>query len=414
MNKRVVVTGLGIISPIGCNLKDFHKSLKDGKSGISTITRFDVNSFPSRIGGEIKDCNPRDHLKPKFVRNTDRFTQIGTIAAQNAIQDANLTLDELDKVRIGITMGTSIGGLGVGEDQHALFLEKGYKKINPFMQTSVFPSSCSSHIALYFDLHGPAETISTACSSSNSAIASAMQRFRYGGCDIMIAGGADVAITPFILGSFCALRMVSKRNDEPEKACRPFSKDRDGIVLSEGSAVLILEELTHALKRNAFIYGELIGYGTTCDAYHITTPYPNADYAALAMEKAFKDAGINKDQVDYINAHGSATSLNDLVETRIIKKYFGKRAYDIPISATKSMMGHAMGAGGAIELAACFLMLQNDFIHPTINYTVPDPECDLFYVPGKAIDRRVNTIMSNSFGYGGQNSIIILQRLNYK
>jgi 3-oxoacyl-[acyl-carrier-protein] synthase II len=337
---------------------------------------------------------------------------LGVIAAQQAIRDANLGVSKEESTRIGVVIGTSIGGLGVAEEQHALFLEKGYKRINPFMQTSVFTSSCSSYIAMYFNLHGPAESVSTACASSNTAVGLGMQRIRSGECDVVLAGGSDAAITPFILGSFCVLRLVSRRNEEPSKACKPFSLDRDGLVLSEGSAVLVLEEATHALKRNAQIYGELIGYGASCDAYHITSPHPDATYAVMAMEKAVQDAGIDRNEIEYINAHGSATEINDRVESMAINEVFGKRGSGLPVSATKSMIGHTMGACGSLELAACFLMLQHGYIHPTINHSEADPECNINCVPNESMDLQVTTMMSNSFGYGGQNSVIILRRFN--
>ncbi|OGL43724.1 MAG: beta-ketoacyl-[acyl-carrier-protein] synthase II [Candidatus Schekmanbacteria bacterium RBG_13_48_7] len=410
MQKRVVVTGLGILSPIGSNLKDFCENLRNGISGIRKITHFDASTYPSQIAGEIKDLDPLNHLSPRFINKTDRFTQLGVIATKLALQDSHLELQKIDLNRIGVVIGTSIGGLSVAEEQHTIFLEKGYKRINPFMQTSVFPSSCSSHIALYFNFHGSAETISTACASSNSAVGHAMGRIFSGDCDIVVTGGSDAAITPFILGSFCSLRLVSRKNEEPEKACKPFSKDRDGFALSEGCGILILEELEHALRRDAFIYGELLGYGATCDAHHITSSAPDAVYASMAMEKALKNANIDRTEIDYINCHGSATPSNDPIETLAIKKTFREKAYEIPISATKSMVGHTMGACGSIELVACFIMLQHGFIHPTINYNTPDPDCDLFYVPNHAIEKQLNRIMSISLGYGGQNSVIVLQR----
>jgi len=410
MKRRVVVTGLGLLSSIGWNLKDFTENLRMGKSGIRKITSFDASTYPSQIAGELYNFDPLDHLSPRFINKTDRFTQHGVIAAKQALKDANLDLEKTDRSRIGVCIGTSIGGLGVAEEQHSIFLEKGFRRINPFMQTSVFPSSCSSHISLYFKLHGPSESVSTACASSNSAVGIAMQRIQRGECDIALAGGSDAAITPFILGSFCSLRLVSRCNDNPENACKPFSRDRDGFALSEGSGILILEEAEHAMARDAFIYGELLGHASTCDAYHITSPNPDATYTALAMENALKNAGIDSQEIDYINAHGSATPTNDSIETLSYKKVFGERAYRIPVSSTKSMVGHTMGACGSIELIACFVMLQHKFIHPTINYSVPDPDCDLFYVPNESIEQQVDTILSNSLGYGGQNSVIILRR----
>jgi 3-oxoacyl-[acyl-carrier-protein] synthase II len=406
----VVITGLGVIAPNGIGKEEFWDALVNGRSGIGRITRFDASTYPSQIAGEVNGDSFDAYIDQKKLRKLDRVCQFSLACANMAIEDSNLSIEKEDRNRIGVIVGTMFGGLGIAEIQHSIFLEKGYKRINPFLQLATYPSACSSIVAVELQLNGPSETIFTGCASSNTAIGNSFEYIREDKADIMIVGGVDVPITPFIFASLCQLRLVSKRNDTPLKASRPFNIDRDGIVISEGAGFLILEELEHALKRNTSIYAEVVGYGGTCDGYHLSAPLPNGTQAARAMTLALKDAGLQPTDIDYINAHGTSTPFNDKTETLVIKKVFGDYAYNIPISSTKSMIGHPQGASGTIEMVACSLMLQNKYLHPTINYENPDPECDLNYIPNEGYSCEVNTILSNSSGFGGYNAVSVIRR----
>ncbi|MBI4621200.1 MAG: beta-ketoacyl-ACP synthase II [Desulfobacterales bacterium] len=410
MKRRVVITGLGVIAPNGIGKEAFWDALVNGRSGIGRITRFDASTYPSQIAGEVNGVSFNAYINQKKLRKLDRVCQFSLACANMAVEDSNLSIKKEDGNRTGVIVGTMFGGLGIAEIQHSIFLEKGYKRINPFLQLATYPSACSSVVAVELQLNGPCATIYTGCASSNSAIGTGFDYIREDKADIMIVGGVDAPITPFIFASLCQLRLVSKRNDTPSKASRPFNIDRDGMVISEGAGFLILEELEHALKRNTSIYAEVIGHGSTCDGYHLAAPLPNGTQAARAITLALKDAGLKSTDIDYINAHGTSTPFNDKTETLVIKKAFGDYAYNVPISSTKSMIGHAQGASGAIEMVACCLMLQNRFLHPTINYENPDTECDLNYIPNKGYRCEVNTILSNSSGFGGYNAVSVIGR----
>lgn len=408
--RRVVITGIGIIAPNGIGKEDFWLAIQKGKSGIKRIKSFDASKFPVQIAGEIQNINLDDFLNSKEVRRMDRFTQLGVTAALMAVKDAKLEINRENSERIGVTIGTSLAGLGFGEEQYKIFKERGLERVSPFLITALITSDCPSQISMELGIRGPSLTISTACSSSSDAIGTAFNYIRNGEVDIIISGGAEAPITPLALAGFIQGGVLSKRNDEPEKASRPFDKDRDGMVISEGAGILILEELNHALKRNANIYAELVGYGRSCDAYHIVQPLPTGKEAERAIRMALQDAHILPQEVDYINAHGSSTILNDKIETFVIKNVFGKHAYNLVVSSTKSMTGHLQGACGAIELIVCTLAIRDNVLPPTINYEEPDPDCDLNYVPNKARNAKVNIALSNTFGFGGKNSALLVKK----
>jgi len=410
MKKRIVITGIGVVSPIGTGNAEFVQSLKAGKSGISTIEHFDITNFPTKIGGYIKDFDPEKFIDKKRAKRMARFTQMGSAAAKMAIEDSGLDLSKEDLTRIGVVTGTGMGGLDVIEEQEATLLNKGPRRVSPFLIPMIITNMLPGEIAITYGFKGPNYAVTSACSSANHAMGDALNMLRNGYADVMISGGAEAVITPLGLAGFCNIKAVSERNDEPTKASRPFDKDRDGFVMGEGAGIVVLETLEHALARNAKIYAELAGYGASDDAYHMTAPDPEGNGGALAMETAVADAGISKDEVDYINAHGTSTPLNDKIETAAIKKVFGERAYKIPISSTKSMTGHLLGAAAGIELAAIVLSMQAGFIHPTINYTTPDPECDLDYVPNTARETQFSCAISNSLGFGGHNSTIVIKK----
>lgn len=410
MKKRVVITGIGVITPIGIGKQAYAEALIQGKSGASTITRFDTSAYTSRIGGIVNDFNPEDFISKKKIKRMARFTQYGIAAAQMAIEDSGLDLSKEDLSRIGAITGTGIGGLDIIEEEHNSLTSKGPRRVSPFLIPMIITNIVPGEIAIQFGLTGPNYAVTSACASSNHAIGDSFRLLRYGDVDVMITGGAEAATTPLGLAGFCSIKALTTRNEEPEKASRPFDKDRDGFLMSEGSGILIIETLEHALKRNAKIYAELVGYGASDDAYHITAPHPDAEKAVQAMKMAIDDAGIIIDEVDYINAHGTSTEYNDRTETLAIKKVFGDRAYKIPVSSTKSMTGHLLGAAGAIELIATLVCMEKGYIHPTINYQTPDPNCDLDYVPNTARQKQVNCALSNSLGFGGHNAVLIVKR----
>lgn len=408
--RRVVITGLGVISPNGIGQKEFWEACISGKSGIKKVSGFDVKDFPSQIAGEVTGFAPEKYILPKKLKNIDRFTQFGIVATKLALEDASLDISREDKERIGIGLGSAIGGIPFAEEQHTKFMETGLRRMHPLASTRLFPGNCASNISMELGINGYSTTISTGCTSGTDAVGFALEAIRNNRADIMLAGAAEAPLTPATYGSFCLIKVMSRRNDEPTKAARPFDGKRDGIVLSEGAAILVLEELDHAQKRGATIYCEIVGFGTTYDAYHITEPLPDSKQLIRAMSSALEDAGIAAEKLDYINAHGSSTILNDKFETLAIKRLLGDFAYKVPISATESMVGHPIGADGAIKLAATALSIKNGTIHPTINHECPDPDCDLDYVPNEKRAKVIKYAMSNSISFGGKNSVIVLAK----
>ncbi|SDZ02169.1 3-oxoacyl-[acyl-carrier-protein] synthase II [Proteiniborus ethanoligenes] len=410
MKKRVVITGLGIISPIGTGKEEFLNSLLEGKNGISNITRFDIDGFNTTIAGEIKDFDPEKYIDKKEAKRMDRFTQYAVAASKLAIEDAEIDIEKINNDRFGVILGSGIGGLETFEEQHEKFLEKGPKRVSPFFIPMMIGNMAAGQISIMFKAKGVNETIVTACASSTNAIGDAFRIIQRNDSDIIITGGAEASITPMALAGFSAMKALSTNNLNPSKASRPFDKNRDGFVMGEGAGILVLEELGHALNRGAKIYGEIIGYGCTADAYHITTPAENGEGAAKAMKIALNDAGIQPSEVDYINAHGTSTSYNDMLETAAIKAVFKEHAYNLKISSTKSMTGHLLGAAGGVEACACALSISNGYIPPTINYETIDEECDLDYVPNKGIFQDVSIALSNSLGFGGHNASIVIKK----
>jgi len=408
--KKVVITGIGIISPIGIGKEKFTEALRNGVSGVDLISSFDVSQYPTRIAAEVKDFNPEDYIEKKKIRRMDRFCQFALAAAKMAIEDSQLDLNKEDLSRIGVIIGSGIGGIATIEREMQVLLTKGPSRISPFLIPMEIINIAAGEVAIQYGFKGPNYGVVSACASSNHAIGDALRILRYGDADVIITGGSEAAITPLGLSGFCAAKALSTRNDEPKKASRPFDRNRDGFVMGEGAAIFILETLEHAIKRNAKIYGELAGYAATDDAWHITAPREDGTTQALCMKLALQDAEVTPSEVDYINAHGTSTQLNDKYETFAIKQTFGEYAYKIPISSTKSMTGHLLGAAGAIELAAILMCMQNKFIHPTINYEVPDPDCDLYYVPNKPIEKEINVALSNSFGFGGHNAVVVVKK----
>ena len=409
MKRRVVITGLGVIAPNGVGKRAFWDALKNGSSGIRRITRFDPAPFPTQFAGEV-DFDPTKFITVKQMRRMDRTSHLAVSAAKMALEDANLNIKDEDPERIGVVVGTAMAGHGMILEQHDAFIKKGPMKIDTFTAIASFPDAPSSQISIELGIKGPSFSIATACSSASDAIGYAFNAIRNKELDIIIMGGADTPMFPPILAAFCVLRALSKRNDAPEKASRPFDKTRDGFVLGEGAGILILEDLEHALKRKAHIYGEILGFGMTCDAYHMTKPEPSAIQAIRALKSALKDASISPEEVDYVNAHGTSTPLNDKNETIILKEVFGLHARKLAVSSIKSMIGHLIGAAGSVELIGALMALEEGIIPPTINYDTPDPDCDLDYVPNQARQADVNVILKNSFGFGGKNSALMVRR----
>ncbi|GAQ26294.1 MULTISPECIES: beta-ketoacyl-ACP synthase II [Tepidanaerobacter] len=410
MNKRIVVTGMGVVSPVGIGINKFWNSLIGGKSGIDKITAFNAEDLPSKIAGEVRDFNPEDYIDRKELKRLDRFTQFAVAATKMAFEDAQLDLSKIDPTRVGVILGSGIGGANTWEEQHTILLEKGPRRVSPFFIPMMIINMASGQTAMAFNLKGPNFTVVTACASGTNAIGEAFRVLQRGDADIIVSGGTEASITMLSLAGFSSMKALSTRNDEPTKASRPFDRDRDGFVIGEGAGIVILETLESALSRNARIYGEIVGYGSTADAYHLTQPAPEGEGASRAMMASILDAGLKPEDVDYINAHGTSTPLNDKFETMAIKNTFGKHAYELAVSSTKSMTGHLLGAAGAIEFIAATLAVYNDEIPPTINYENPDPECDLNYVPNKSIKRQVNVALSNSMGFGGQNASVVVKK----
>ena len=411
MNKRrVVITGLGVISPVGIGKDQFFNSLKEGYCGIDMVTRFDTENFDTKIAAEVKNFEPADYIDKKEARRMDRFTQYAIAATKLAYADAELKDGLIDSNRFGVCFGSGIGGMETLENQCEVLKTKGPGRVSPFFVPMMISNIAAGNISITFNAKGPNTTVVTACASATNAIGEAFKAIQRNDADIMITGGSEASITPLAFAGFCAMKAMSTRNDNPKGASRPFDKDRDGFVMGEGAGVLIVEELEHALKRGAKIYAEIVGYGTTGDAHHITAPSPDGEGAYRSMLAAVNDAGISPEQIDYINAHGTSTELNDKFETMAIKTLMKEYAYKVAISSTKSMTGHLLGAAGAIEALACIMAINEQIVPPTINYTTPDENCDLDYVPNTARSRAVEYTLSNSLGFGGHNATIILKK----
>ncbi|MDD5347489.1 MAG: beta-ketoacyl-ACP synthase II [Candidatus Omnitrophica bacterium] len=411
MEKRVVVTGLGVITPIGNDVAAYWKSLLEGKSGIGRLTAIDPTAFDCKISAEVRGFDPMQFgFTKKEIHRTERFVHFAVASAFQAIADAGLDLDKEHKERIGVIVGSGIGSLQIMEAQTQVYYKSGPSRLTPFLIPSLIVNEAAGHIAIRWGFKGPNACVTTACASGSHSIGEAFRILQRGDADVMVAGGTEGSITALGLGGFCALKALSQRNDEPEKASRPFERDRDGFIMGEGSGVVVLESLEHARKRGAKIYCEVAGYGASCDAYHITAPDPDGYGASLALKWALKDAKLNPEQLDYINAHGTSTKLNDKVETLAIKLALGAHAGKVMVSSTKSMTGHLLGAAGGIEFIACCLAVQHDYVPPTTNYENPDPDCDLDYVPNTARKATVTVAASNSLGFGGHNATLIVKK----
>lgn len=408
--QRVVVTGMGLITPVGTGVEAFWASLREGRSGVRAITRFDASPFPTRIAAQVDDFDPLRYMDRRDARRMDRFVQMALAAARMALEDANLRLEDCDRDQVGITMGTGIGGIHTLVEQMGVMAEKGPDRVSPFFIPMMIANMAGGQLAIALAARGPNTTHVTACAASANAIGDAFRILQRGEAQVMLTGGSEGCLVPIALAGFCAMKALSERNDEPARASRPFDAQRDGFVMGEGAGVLVLEALPFALARGARILAEVVGYGMTGDAYHITAPPPDGNGGARAMRRALADAGLEPADVDYINAHGTATPQGDAAETAAIRAVFGEHAYRIPVSSTKSMTGHLLGAAGVVELAACILAIRDGVVPPTINYEYPDPECDLDYVPNRARPHPVRVALSNSFGFGGQNATLIVKR----
>ncbi|MDH4163954.1 MAG: beta-ketoacyl-ACP synthase II [Nitrospirota bacterium] len=409
MKRRVVITGMGAVTPLGNDIRTLWKNLVDGRSGISTITRFDASALPVRIGGEVRGFDPLAFMSAKDCHKTDPFIQYALASALMAAEDAKLSLTPHASRLTGVLVGSGRGGVTTNEKNLIAFLASGHRAVSPFYTPMTLANMASGFIAMRLGARGPCLDVSTACATGTHAIGEAMKIIQRGDADIMITGGSEAALTPLVLAGFSQARALTRRNDAPDRASRPFERDRDGFVLSEGAAVLVLEELGHAEKRGARVYAELAGYGLSADAFHYTMPDPDGNGAARAMELALSDADMGHDMIDYINAHGTSTVPNDRVETRAIRKVFGGHANRLSVSSIKSMLGHMLGAAGAVEAAVTALALRENMIPPTINYDHPDPECDLDYVPNAVRKIPLRAALSNSFGFGGLNAALVLR-----
>ena len=411
--RRVVVTGIGVISPVGNDLQTFWNSLIEGRSGISRFEAFDSTNFDCKIAGEIRGFEPAKHFKnPKTVKRTDRFTQFAMAGAKMAIEDSAIDLDQVDRNRFGVMIGSGIGGLYSMEQESQRLMTRGPSRVSPFTIAMMISNMASGIVSMEYDLRGPNMCIVTACATANNSIGEAWRIIKFGDADGFIAGGCEATITPLGIGGFGSMKALSLRNDDPTKACRPFDRDRDGFVMSEGAGIVVLEEYEHAKKRGAKIYCELAGYGCTADAYHMTAPMPEGEGAARAIQIALRHGKVNPDEVDYINAHATSTGLGDICETKAIKLALGDHAKKVPISATKSVTGHLLGAAGGVELAASAMAIGKGIIPPTINLENQDPECDLDYVPNTAREAKIRCVLSNSFGFGGHNATLLLKAVD--
>ncbi len=409
MNNRVVVTGFGVLCPLGLNVTTSWEGLVAGKSGIDYITLFDAEPFETKFAGEVKGFEPTDYISRKDAHRTDRFAQLAVAASLQAVEHAGIKIDPSNQDSIGIIIGSGIGGLTTLFEQIGVLLEKGPDRVSPFLAPMMIPDMAAAQVSIALGAKGPNFCTTSACSSGSDAIGAAYELIKHGDAQAMLAGGSEAIINPIGITAFNALKAISTRNSEPQLASRPFDAERDGFIISEGAGILVLENLAHAQERGADILAEIIAYGASADAYHITQPDEKGEGAARAMQIALDKAGLKPNEVDYINAHGTSTPLNDKVETMAIKTAFGDHAYKIPISSTKSMIGHLIGGAGAVEAAICIMVIQNGVIPPTINLTHPDPECDLDYVPNVARRAKVATALSNSFGFGGHNSVLVFR-----
>jgi 3-oxoacyl-[acyl-carrier-protein] synthase II len=412
MRRRVVVTGLGALTPVGNDVPSMWQALVDGASGTAPITKFDASTFPVRFAAELKGFDPSQYMDRKEIKRADPYTQYAVSASQQAMQDAGLEggVNGYDPDRIGVILGSGTGGLKSFEEQHDVYRERGPSKISPFFIPMFITDIAAGIVSMRFNAKGPNYATVSACATAAHAIGDAFRTIQYGDADVMICGGSEAAVTPMAIAGFANMKALSERNESPETASRPFDKTRDGFVMGEGAGVVVLEELEHALKRGARIYGEVAGYGATGDAYHLTAPAPDGEGAQRAMKRALSDAGLTPADVQYINAHGTSTPANDLNETRAIKAVFGEHAAGINVSSTKSSTGHMLGAAGAVEFIISALAVREGVIPPTINYETPDPECDLNYTPNSAVRREVRVVISNSFGFGGHNVSLVVRK----
>jgi 3-oxoacyl-[acyl-carrier-protein] synthase II len=408
MNRRVVVTGLGVVSPIGNSAPEFWQGIKEGRTGVGATTRCDVEKYPSKVSGEVKDFNPREYIDKKEARKMDIYSQFCTCAALEAVKDSGLKLEDMDPLKLGVIVGNGIGGIESLEQAYWTLFKRG--KVPVMVVPKMISNIGPAHIAILLNAQGPCYSVVTACASGTDAIGRAAGWIQNGTLDAVITGGAEAPITEIAMAGFCAIQALStKYNDTPEKASRPFDKDRDGFVLGEGSGMLVLEEYEHAKKRGAPIYAEFGGIGMTCDANHMTAPHPEGRGAAQAMQMALDDAGMKPEDIDYINAHGTSTPMNDPIETKAIKDVFGKHAYNLKVSSTKSMTAHLIGGAGGVEAIACILAIKDQFFPPTVNMDEADPDCDLDYVPNKGVEGRIKNTVSNSLGFGGHNGVVIFK-----
>ena len=410
MKRRVVMSGLGVVTSLSCKVDDLWSRVLAGESGIHPIRLFDVSDFKVTIGGDIYDWNPSDYIDPKELKRLDRFTQFAIVAATDAVADSGIDFSSMDSFRSGVILGSGIGGLSTIEEQMSRLMTKGPNRVSPLTIPKLMLNAAGGNISIKYGIRGPNYTVATACASATNALGDALKCIQYGDADVMITGGAEAAMTRMGLSAFQNMKALSTRVDSPEQASRPFENDRDGFVFSEGAGIVIFEELEHAKARGAKIYAEVLGYGTSGDAGHITQPDEEGTGAAKAMSTALTDADLAPDQVDYINAHGTSTPLGDKAETRAVKSVFGAAAEKLSISSTKSQLGHSLGASGGIELVLCVKALQEQTVPPTINFSTPDPECDLDYTPNEPKSRSLNYVMSNSFGFGGHNASVVVGR----
>ena len=408
--KRVVVTGMGVVASLGHNVNDLWANIVAGKCGIDKVTLFDAKDYSCQIGAEVRGWDPAQHMDPKEVRRNDRYTHFGFCAAKQAIADAKLDMTKEDADRVGVIIGSGIGGMWTIENQHKVLLERGPRKVSPFMIPALISNMCGGLVAIELGARGPNFGVVSACSTATHAIGESLRMIRRGEADVMVCGGAEAAITPLAYAGFCSMKAMSTNNENPSKASRPFDLNRDGFIMGEGGAILVIESLEHALARGAHIYCELAGYAATCDAYHITSPDPEGKGLAQSMIKAMRDANVEPHQVDYINAHGTSTPYNDKFETIAIKKIFGDHSRKVNISSTKSMTGHLLGAAGSIEAVISVKAIETGIVPPTINYETPDPECDLDYTPNVKREAKIDTVLTDNLGFGGHNATLVFRR----
>ncbi|MCL5115929.1 MAG: beta-ketoacyl-ACP synthase II [Firmicutes bacterium] len=408
--ERVVVTGMGVVSPVGSGLESFWQGITRGESAVDLVTDYDLSEYPTRIAAQVKDFDPQEILDRKESRHMDRFVQLAIGAAEGAWKDAGIE-GKVDPDRVGVVVGNGIGGMQTLTEQHQILLERGPSRVNPFFIPKMIGNIASGQLAIRLNLRGPNETVVTACASSGNAIGSGMRAIQHGEADVMLVGGTEAALIPLAFAGFCSMKAMSTRNDDPKHASRPFDRDRDGFVMGEGAGFLVLESLSHAEKRGARIYAEMAGYGRSSDAYHVVEPHPEGEGASHAMERALHDAGMAPTDIGYINAHGTSTPKGDIAETLAIKRVFGDHAYRLAVSSTKSSTGHLLGAAGAVEMIASILALKHQMLPPTINLENADPDCDLYYVPNQPEARRIKAVMSNAFGFGGQNASLIAREI---